>query len=79
MNQIIETFEGLPLIIKLVLLLFFGGIISPVYRIIRFLETRNTLTLVVGVVCLVTGVGNLVLEVLDIISELGHGRITLFV
>ena len=76
MNQIIEMFENLPKIAKVVLLIFFGSLISPIYRILRYLETKNTLTLIVGIVCLVTGVGNVVLQVLDIITELTSNRIT---
>ena len=79
MNQIIEMFENLPKIAKVVLLIFFGYLISPIYRILRYLETKNTLTLIVGIVCLVTGVGNVVLQVLDIITELTSNRITVLV
>jgi hypothetical protein len=77
MNQIIEMFENLPKIAKVILLIFFGYLISPIYRILRYLETKNTLTLIVGIVCLVTGVGNVVLQVLDIITELTNNRITI--
>ena len=77
MNQIIEMFENLPKIAKVILLIFFGYIISPIYRILRYLETKNNLTLIVGIVCLVTGVGNVVLQVLDIITELTSDRITI--
>jgi hypothetical protein len=77
MNQIIEMFENLPKIAKVVLLIFFGYLISPIYRILRYLETKNTLTLIVGIVCLVTGVGNVVLQVLDVITELTNNRITI--
>ena len=76
MNGITKTFESLPLVAKLVLLIFLGYIISPVYRILRYLETKNTLTLIVGVVCLVTGVGNVLLAIVDIITELTKGKIT---
>jgi hypothetical protein len=77
MNQIIEMFENLPKIAKVILLIFFGYLISPIYRILRYLETKNTLTLIVGIVCLVTGVGNVVLRVLDVITELTNNRITI--
>jgi NAD(P)H-flavin reductase len=77
MNQIIEMFENLPKIAKVILLIFFGYLISPIYRILRYLETKNTLTLIVGIVCLVTGVGNVVLQVLDVITELTNNRITI--
>ncbi len=77
-KKITEYFEDLPLWAKIILLLFAGAFISPIYRIIRFLENKNIVTLVVGILGLVTGVGNFVLAVLDIISELTRGRITVF-
>lgn len=77
-KKITEYFEDLPLWAKVVLLLFLGGVISPIYRILKFLDSKNVVTLVVGILGLVTGVGNLILAVLDIISELTRGRITVF-
>ncbi len=78
-NQIIQMFEDLPLWAKVVLLIVVGGVISPVYRILKFFETKNTTTLIVGIVCLVTGCGSAILAILDIISEITKGKITLFV
>ena len=75
-NKITEMFESLPLVGKILLLVFLGGFISPLYRILRYVETKNTTTLIVGIVCLVTGCGNVVLQVIDIITELTKGRIT---
>lgn len=77
-KNITECFEDLPLWAKVVLLLFLGAVISPIYRIIKFLDSKNVVTLVVGILGLVTGVGNFILAVLDIISELTKGRITVF-
>lgn len=75
-KQIIDMFEDLPLWAKVVLLVVAGTLISPVYRILRYLETKNTTTLIVGIVCLVTGCGNAVLAIVDIITEITKGRIT---
>lgn len=75
-NKITEMFESLPLVGKILLLVFLGTFISPLYRILRYVETKNTTTLIVGIVCLVTGCGNVVLMVIDIITELTKGRIT---
>ncbi len=78
MKDILNSFESLPLIAKVVLLIVLGYIISPVYRIIRYLETKNTMTLIIGVLGLITGVGNVILQVLDIITEVTKGKITVF-
>ena len=74
--NITKTYEDLPKILKLILQFFFGGLIGGVYRIIRFLETKNIVTLVVGILCLVTGIGNVIAWVVDFITELLHNRIT---
>lgn len=70
-------FDELPKWARIVLLLFVGGIVSPVYRILRYFETKNALTLVVGIVCLVTGLGNFVLQILDIITEITKDQISI--
>ncbi len=77
--DIIAKYEELPQIVKIVLQVFFGGVIGGVYRILRYLETKNIVTLVVGVVGLVTGIGNFVLWLLDLISEITNNKITFFV
>ena len=41
-NKITEMFENLPLWAKILLLVVAGTLISPVYRILRYLETKNT-------------------------------------
>lgn len=75
-NKITEMFENLPLWAKILLLVVAGTIISPVYRILRYLETKNTTTLIVGILCLVTVCGNAILAIIDIITEVTKGRIT---
>ena len=77
MNKpITEMYEDLPKIVKVLLQIFLGGVIGGVYRILRFLETKNIVTLVVGILCLVTGVGNGIAWVVDLITEIFSNRIT---
>ena len=71
-----KAFENLPKIAKVILLIFLGGIISPVYRILKFVETKNVVTLVVGIICLVTGIGNLILAIIDIVTEILNNKIS---
>ena len=77
-NSLTATFESLPKLVKVVLLIFFGWIIGGVYRIIRYLETKNILTLVAALLGLFTGVGNFIMEVADIVTEILHDKITFF-
>lgn len=77
MNKpITEMYEELPQIVKILLQIFLGGVIGGIYRILRFLETKNVVTLVVGILCLVTGVGNTIAWIIDLITEITQNRIT---
>ena len=77
MNKpITEMYEELPKIVKILLQIFLGGVIGGIYRILRFLETKQVVTLVVGILCLVTGVGNTIALIIDLITEITHNRIT---
>lgn len=70
------SYEGLSKIVKIILQIFFGGLIGGIYRIIRFTETGNVVTLIVGILCLVTGVGNFIAWIVDLITEITSNRIT---
>ena len=75
-QKITEQYEALPLIAKLLIQLFIGGIVGGIYRIIRYTETNNVTTLIVGILCTVTGIGNMIAWVVDLVTELTAGRIT---
>lgn len=73
--NIIETYENLPKILKVILQLFFSGIIGIVYRIIRFLDSKNAKTLVGAVLFFIPVVGT-VMGIIDIVTEITKNRIT---
>lgn len=75
-NSLTASYEALPKIVKILLQLFLGSIIGGIYRILRFLETKNVVTLVVGILVLVTGVGNFIAWIVDLITEITSNRIT---
>ena len=77
MNKpITEMYEELPKIVKILLQIFLGAVVSGVYRVIRFLETKQVVTLVVGIVSLVTGGLFGILWVIDLVTEIINNRIT---
>ncbi len=76
-TSITATYEGLPKLVKILLQIFLGYIISGIYRIIRFLETKNIVTLVVGILALVTGIGNAILWIVDLITEIMYNKISI--
>ena len=69
-------YEALPQIAKIILQIFFGYLIGGLYRILRYIETKNVVTLVVGIVCLVTGIGNFAAWIVDLITEITQNKIT---
>ncbi|MBE6608111.1 MAG: hypothetical protein E7633_06125 [Ruminococcaceae bacterium] len=73
--KITETYENLPKIAKILLQIFFGGLIGGIYRILRFTETKNIVTLVVGILCLVTGIGNFAAWLVDLVTEITKNKI----
>lgn len=73
MNNITAQFEALPKWAKLLIIFFANGLFSAIYRIIRFTETKNTTTLVVGIIsffCL-----GIVFAIIDFITELTDNRV----
>ena len=77
MNKpITEYFEELPKIVKILLVIFLGGLIGGVYRILRYLETKNITTLIVGILWLVSGGVFGLGWIIDLITEITKNRIT---
>ena len=68
-------FENLPKIAKVLILIFVGVIVSGIYRIVRYLETKNIVTLVAGLLCF-TGIG-FVFGIVDAVTEILNNKITL--
>ena len=72
------AYEALPKIAKILIQIFCGYIFGGVYRIVRFTEKKNVVTLVVGLVCLFSVVGNAIAWVLDLYTEITKDRIIYF-
>lgn len=76
-NKIITTFESFPKLAK-ILLFIFVGVISGIYRIIRYTETKSTSTLVAGILAFLPVIG-FIFRVLDVVSEIFNNEITFYV
>ena len=74
-NSITATYEALPKIVKILLQLFLGSIVGGVYRILRYVETKNTTTLIVGVLALIPPI-SFVFWVLDLVTEITKNQIS---
>ncbi len=73
-SSLTQTYENLPKIAKIILQVIFGALIGGVYRIVRFLETKNIVTLVCGILNFV-GLG-LIFWIVDLVTEILHNKIT---
>lgn len=74
-NSLTAQFEQLPKIGKVLLIVFLGWIVGGIYRVVRYTETKNTTTLVAGLLGLIPPV-DFVLWVLDLVSEAMNDKIT---
>ena len=74
-KTITGAYEALPKIAKILLQIFLGAIIGGVYRILRFLETKNIVTLVVGILALIPPI-DFVFWIIDLVTEVTNDRIT---
>ena len=74
-----KQFNDLPWIVRVILQLVFGVLISGIYRIIRFTETNNLMVLLAGILGLVTGIGNLIFWIVDLFTLIVNGKYTVLV
>ena len=73
-KTITAQFENLPKLLKFILFLFLGGLLSGIFRVLRFLETKNLITLIFGIVCFF-GVG-FVVGIIDAVTELLGNKVS---
>lgn len=76
-NSLTATFEQLPKVAKVLLIVFLGWVVGGIYRVLRYTEKKNTTTLVVGLLGLIPPV-DFVLWVADLVSEVLNDKITFF-
>ena len=75
-TSLTKTYEELPKIAKILIQIFLGAIVGGIYRIVKYFETKNVVTLVVGLLVTFTGIGNAIAWVVDLVTEILHNRIT---
>lgn len=72
------AYEALPKLAKILIQIILGAVVGGIYRIVKFFETGNVITLVAGILTLCTGIGNLIAWVADLATEILYDKITLF-
>ena len=69
------AYEALPKLAKIILQIFFGYVIGGIYRILRYFEKKNTVTLVVGILALIPPI-DFIFQIIDLITEITNDRIS---
>ncbi len=78
-NSLTASYDSLPLIIRVLIQIFAGVVAGGVYRIVRYFETKNLVTLLVGVLVTFTGVGNVISWIIDLYTLIRDKKYSLFV
>lgn len=78
-TNITSTYDALPLWLRILIQIVVGVVAGGVYRIVRFFETENVKTLVVGLLVTFTFVGNVISWIIDLACLILNGKYTLFV
>ena len=78
-SSLTATYDALPLLLRVILQVVLGVVVGGIYRIARYFESGNIITLVVGLVCTFTGIGNVIAWVIDLVTLLINGKYTVFV
>ncbi len=73
-NSFTASYESLPKIAKIIIQIILGALVGGVYRILRYLETKNIVTLVVGILCLIPPI-SFVAWVIDLVTEITSNKI----
>ena len=73
------TYDSLPFILRVIIQIVFGVVVGGIYRIVRFFETKNIVTLVVGLLVTFTAVGNVISWIIDLVTLILNKKYTLFV
>lgn len=76
----IKEFDKLPQIVRVILFIpIWGWLVSGVYRIVKFCEenTKNYVTLVIGILCICTGIVGAVMSIVDLITTALNDKVTI--
>ena len=78
-NNLTSQYNALPLLLRIIIQIVGGAVVGGVYRIVRYTETKNLTTLVVGLLATFTGIGNFIAWIVDLITLVTNGNYTVFV
>lgn len=69
-------FESLPKIVRIILFIpFWGWVFSALNRIFKYVNKKNTVTLIVGIICILPIIG-FVMSIIDLVTTITDDKIT---
>ena len=74
-KTITGAYEALPKLAKIIIQILTGYVFGGVYRILRYFEKKNTVTLVVGILALIPPI-DFIFWIVDLYTEITKDRIT---
>ena len=78
-NSLTAQYDSLSLLLRIIIQIIGGVIVGGIYRIVRYFETKNVVTLVVGILCTFTLIGNFIAWIVDLVTLIMNGKYTVFV
>ena len=78
-SSLTASYDALPFLLRIIIQIFFGALVGGIYRIVRYVESKNIVTLVAGILALVTGIGNLIAWIVDLVTLIINGEYTVLV
>lgn len=76
-NSLTKAYDALPRLAKIIIQIVFGWIVGGIYRVVRYTETKNTSTLVAGLLGLIPPV-DFVLWIVDLYTQITEDKITFY-
>ena len=77
-KSITSFYDNLPWIAKIIIQVILGAVVGGVYRILKFVESKNILTLIMAILGLVTGIGNFIFWIIDLFTMITANKISFF-
>ena len=74
-----KIYNTLPWILRVIIQAVGGVVVGGIYRIVRYFETKNIVTLIAGLLVTFTVVGNVISWIVDLVCLILYKKYTLFV
>lgn len=72
----VKWFDGLDKVVRIILLLpWWGWVFAALYRIFKYTESKNTTTLIVGILCVIPIIG-FVVSIIDLVTTITSDKLT---